>query len=673
MTTNNQREVVATLGESFLRYAMSETTFGAPNENKIEICKGSDLKIGDYLPVATLIHIINRNGAEPSGPTYRFRGDIVTKIESLSAPPVGENGTTGKMYDLTVANTKNFVLANGLAVRDTFHQAGSAKAGMTDGVPRMREIICASRNISTPFITLPLKAGLRENAHAAEVLARGLPLSLLRNILKSTDTIYEPDILTSHLEEDRVLITQHAPFLQFVAHRCCPWVVRFVLCRNRAGARSIEPRAVADLIQEELGDRALVISSRAQDEHWVVRAYLVDTDSIVERALKKSLDQPTAANASKASRRATPNTRPSLTSRKRRKFADLSHLPHLETGEPIIPVPLHRIDSSVGKRVHTARELIEWMYVRHLQQQLTNTLRVGGMNDVEQAMVRRTDRTEIDQVTGAVHTVDEYVIDVKGSNFMQLAMLHAVDMRFIASNHVMIVYDTLGIDAAAHVLFQELQLVLSTSGSRVDDRLIKLLVDVMTHHGFVMPISRHGLNRLIEHGVLAKITFEETLEMLFEAAALGHFDPLLGVSENIMVGRQPSLGTNLPKMYMQKDNGARVACVRGAQHAAGGIGNDARVVCSVVTEDDSTALNKTEDVSLSLDDALDRALFARHGSSALPFTANSIQTVADSEAYQHQLFRAPTLSCGVTAAPFRPSSPGLGADDDTFRPSSPVL
>jgi hypothetical protein len=659
---------VATLGESFLRYKRGVSM---TSDNCIEIVKGSDLSIGDYLPAATPTHLLERGGLK--GMTFRFLGDMVVCIEALPGPPRGHNGTVDKMYDLTVANTKNFVLANGLAVRDTFHQAGSAKAGMTDGVPRMREIICASRNISTPFITLPLKAGLREDAHAAEALARGLPLTLLRNILTSTDTIYEPDLMTSHLEADHVLLAQHQPFLAFVARRCCPWVIRFVLCRNRAGARSIEPRGVADLIQEDLGDRALVISSRAQDTHWVVRVYLLDTESIVERALKKSLDQPTVAQAGKIARRMTPNSRPSLTSRKRRKFADLSHLPHLESGEPVIPVPLHRIDSAVGKRVHTARELIEWMYVRHLQQQLTNTLRVGGLEDVEQAMVRRTDRTDIDPVTGAVTTVDEYVIDVKGSNFMQLAMLHAVDMRYVASNHVMIVYDTLGIDAAAHVLFQELQLVLSTSGSRVDDRLIKLLVDVMTHHGFVMPISRHGLNRLIEHGVLAKITFEETLEMLFEAAALGHFDPLLGVSENIMVGRQPSLGTNLPKMYMQKDNGARVPCVRGAQHAGGGIGNDTRVVCSVVTEDDSTAL-EPEAPALTLDDALDRALFARQGGCVSPFLSTVPHTVAEADLYQHQLFRPSKLNC-TALAPFRPSSPGLGIeeDEDSFKPSSPLL
>ncbi|NBO46931.1 MAG: hypothetical protein EBU85_08015, partial [Actinobacteria bacterium] len=140
------------------------------------------------------------------------------------------------------------------------------------------------------------------------------------------------------------------------------------------------------------------------------------------------------------------------------------------------------------------------MMVRNVQQDLMNALRVGGVRDVEDAAVRVTDRTLVDPLTGAVRIEEEYVVDVRGSNLAQVAMLHAVDMRRVVSNNVMTVYETLGITAASQVLFQELHACLSASGSRVDERLIKLVVDVMTHNGFVMPISRHGLNRLVEHG-----------------------------------------------------------------------------------------------------------------------------------------------------------------------------
>ena len=56
---------------------------------------------------------------------------------------------------------------------NTFHTAGTANRGMTHGVPRLKEIIGASKNMSTPIMTLPLKKGLADPKRAAEVLARG--------------------------------------------------------------------------------------------------------------------------------------------------------------------------------------------------------------------------------------------------------------------------------------------------------------------------------------------------------------------------------------------------------------------------------------------------------------------------------------------------------------------
>ncbi len=216
----------------------------------------------------------------------------------------------------------------------------------------------------------------------------------------------------------------------------------------------------------------------------------------------------------------------------------------------------------------------------------------------------------------------------------------------------------------------------------MDDRLIKLLVDVMTHHGFIMPISRHGLNRLVEHGVLAKITFEETLEMLFEAAALGHFDPLLGVSENVMVGRQPSLGTNLSKMYMERD-GHRLPCQRTAQDATA-VMPDTRVITSVVTEHDDDDI-MTDDIMDSADGMVnwERILTTRHTDNVQAAVAMTGTLVSDTtRLYEQQFYSRQTASVSHEVSdlpPFRPGSPTFFMDDingpflttEPFRPASP--
>lgn len=53
--------------------------------------------------------------------------------------------TTGMVYDFTVAETRNFNLFNGLVIRDTFHKAGSGEKTVTTGVPRVEELLNATK------------------------------------------------------------------------------------------------------------------------------------------------------------------------------------------------------------------------------------------------------------------------------------------------------------------------------------------------------------------------------------------------------------------------------------------------------------------------------------------------------------------------------------------------
>lgn len=53
-----------------------------------------------------------------------------------------------------------------------------------------------------------------------------------------------------------------------------------------------------------------------------------------------------------------------------------------------------------------------------------------------------------------------------------------------------------------------------------------------------------GINRA-ERGALAKCSFEETVEILFGAAAFAETDALQGVTENVIVGQLAKFGTGL--------------------------------------------------------------------------------------------------------------------------------
>ena len=78
---------------------------------------------------------------------------------------------------------------------------------------------------------------------------------------------------------------------------------------------------------------------------------------------------------------------------------------------------------------------------------------------------------------------------------------------------------------------------------------VSMLCDVMTYKGFLMPITRNGINR-IDTSPLQKASYEETQEIFMEAAVFGEKDKLLGVSENVMTGQLLPTGTGVFDVYL---------------------------------------------------------------------------------------------------------------------------
>ncbi len=67
-----------------------------------------------------------------------------------------------------------------------------------------------------------------------------------------------------------------------------------------------------------------------------------------------------------------------------------------------------------------------------------------------------------------------------------------------------------------------------------------------------MAITRHGINRL-ETGPMMRCSFEETVEILFEAAAYSMPDRCLGVAENVILGNLCPLGTGAFELFLDME------------------------------------------------------------------------------------------------------------------------
>jgi len=70
------------------------------------------------------------------------------------------------------------------------------------------------------------------------------------------------------------------------------------------------------------------------------------------------------------------------------------------------------------------------------------------------------------------------------------------------------------------------------------------LADVITHQGELVGITRYGLPKM-KSSTLALASFEKTVENLFSAASNSSRDGVIGVSENIILGKEPPIGTGL--------------------------------------------------------------------------------------------------------------------------------
>lgn len=144
---------------------------------------------------------------------------------------------------------------------------------------------------------------------------------------------------------------------------------------------------------------------------------------------------------------------------------------------------------------------------------------------------------------------DEYIIIAEGSNLEEVMRVHGVNWRRVYTNSVHEVERVLGIEAARTAIIKEIKNTLDDQGLDVDVRHIMLLADMMTWTGHVRQVGRMGIAGE-KPSVLARATFETTVQKLVEAAVMGEEDPLPSVTENIIIGQVIPVGTGLVQVYM---------------------------------------------------------------------------------------------------------------------------
>uniref|UniRef100_A0A6C0JS58 DNA-directed RNA polymerase n=1 Tax=viral metagenome TaxID=1070528 RepID=A0A6C0JS58_9ZZZZ len=194
-------------------------------------------------------------------------------------------------------------------------------------------------------------------------------------------------------------------------------------------------------------------------------------------------------------------------------------------------------------------------FLKNIKIQL-NTLTVKGISEISKVYMYKPESDKrkicIDKNGEFKAIDDEYIFETDGLALKKILKVDGVDILRTTSNHVIEILNVFGVEACKKSLEIELDKVISFDGTYVNARHLNLLCNVMTFNGKIMSINRHGINKQ-EVGPLLKASFEETLDVLVDAATHSDCDKILGVSESIMLGKLARCGTGSFDLVMDNE------------------------------------------------------------------------------------------------------------------------
>ena len=354
---------------------------------------------------------------------------------------------------------------------NTFHYAGVSAKNVTLGVPRLTEIINIAKNIKTPSLAIYLKGEPARDREKAKEVQCSLEWTTLHHVTKQTEIHYDPDVMTSYIEEDRDFVEGYMsmPDEELELDRLSPWVLRIELSRDMMVDKQITMSDVGQKIEESFSDDLTCIFSDDNAKHLVLRIRI--------------LNDPNATQEYEAD---------------------------------------------------------DDQFLRKIEVHLLNKLILQGIQGIRKVALRDIKRTF--PTDKGYTTENEWMLDTEGINLIEVLQHDDIDHTRTTSNHVPEIVEVLGIEAGRNALKHELKSVIEFDGSYVNYRHLAILCDVMTYRGHLMAITRHGINRQ-DTGPLMRCSFEETVDILLDAACFGERDGLEGVSENIMLGQLAPVGT----------------------------------------------------------------------------------------------------------------------------------
>lgn len=169
-------------------------------------------------------------------------------------------------------------------------------------------------------------------------------------------------------------------------------------------------------------------------------------------------------------------------------------------------------------------------------------LQVTGILGVEKTFV--SEKNVIIYTEAGKVVKKEFVVETDGINLKNVCLIRGVNVSRIVCNDPQEMVNVFGVEIAREILLAEIRGVIADGGSYINYRHLALLCELMTIRGVISAVTRHAMNKS-SAGPLSKCTFEQSVDILLEAAKDGAKDDITGVSEKIMMGQIVKAGTGM--------------------------------------------------------------------------------------------------------------------------------
>jgi len=380
---------------------------------------------------------------------------------------------------------------------NTFHNTGISAKNVTLGVPRLNEILNVGKNIKTPGCTIHLHDA--EDPDKVKLLVPKIEYTTLGDLTLRTEVHYDPDPRDTVIEADRELVELFAATMDHDLSKfgvrpeeLSPWVLRIVLNVPAVNARvsgfeNMTLDVISEKILSEFGNGVYVIHS--------------DINSTEEEGMVIRLR--------------------------------------------ILPDPNTRTEEGEGNEETSSDD---YDMLCRMQRSILSNLHIFGIPGIKKVYISKKKIQRWNDVKG-FESVSAEVLETDGTNLGEILCIPEVDHTQTVSNDLIEMFNVLGIEGARACLFNELRNVLSFDGAYVNYRHIACLADAMTFGGYLMAVSRHGINKS-ESGPMLRASFEETVEVFMNCAAFSHRDILNGVTENVMLGQLARVGTGIVDLLL---------------------------------------------------------------------------------------------------------------------------